>query len=42
MKAYNLPQDLGLIDLSPTEMLYWMYCPVSIPGKRFIIPDNLY
>lgn len=36
------PKDLGLIDLSPTEMMFWMYCPIFVPGAtRIIIPPNL-
>lgn len=37
----DLPEDLGLIDLSPVEMLFWMYCPISTPGKGYFLPDNL-
>ena len=22
------PVDLGLIDLSPVEMMFWLYCPI--------------
>ena len=29
-----LPKDLGLIDLSPVEMMFWMYCPISTPELR--------
>lgn len=36
-----LPRDLGLVDLSPTEMMFWMYCPVSVPGGALTLPDNL-
>jgi hypothetical protein len=38
----DLPEDLGLVNLSPTEMMAWLYCPVSIPGRHeVILPDNL-
>lgn len=36
-----LPEDLGLIDLSPTEMMFWMYCPVRVPGGLFVLPPSL-
>jgi hypothetical protein len=37
-----LPKDLGFIDLEPTEMMFWMYCPISIPGMYgWVLPDNL-
>lgn len=36
-----LPQDLGLIDLSPTEMMFWLYCPISTPREATVLPDNL-
>lgn len=38
----KLPDDLGRIDISPTEMLFWMYTPISLPGMdRYVLPDNL-
>lgn len=37
----DLPEDLGLIDLNPVEMLFWMYCPISTPGLGYFVPDNL-
>lgn len=37
----DLPEDLGRIDLSPVEMLFWMYCPIRTPGKGYFMPDNL-
>lgn len=38
----NFPKDLGLIDLSPTEMMFWMYCPIKAKGDAsFRIPENL-
>lgn len=36
-----LPKDLGLIDLSPVEMMFWMYCPISTPNCEIRLPDNL-
>lgn len=36
-----LPRDLGPIDLSPTEMLFWLYCPIKTPGAHLVIPPNL-
>lgn len=41
MRYGALPEDLGLIDLSPAEMMFWMYCPVRVPGGLFVIPDSL-
>jgi hypothetical protein len=36
------PVDLGLIDISPKEMMFWLYCPVKLPGMMSMsIPDNL-
>lgn len=37
----NLPTDLGLVDISPTEMMFWLYCPIKEPYGQFIIPPNL-
>lgn len=40
--AGDAPTDLGLIDLSPSEMMFWMYLPISIPNyHNFLLPDNL-
>lgn len=36
-----LPEDFGPLEMPTTEMLFWLYCPVSIPGRSFILPDNL-
>lgn len=42
MRVGNLPTDLGLIDLSPKEMMFWMYCPIKVPGNlTATIPENL-
>ncbi|WP_439357737.1 hypothetical protein [Bradyrhizobium sp. DASA03007] len=36
------PIDLGLIDLSPKEMMFWMYCPIKLPGQQMErCPANL-
>lgn len=38
----KLPDDLGLIELKPREMMFWMYCPISLPGMpAYVLPDNL-
>jgi hypothetical protein len=38
----NPPRDLGLVNLSPTEMMFWMYTPISIPGMYdWVLPGNL-
>jgi hypothetical protein len=38
----NLPRDIGLIDLSFDEMMFWMYCPIKRPNKvNWKLPDNL-
>lgn len=36
------PVDLGLIDISPKEMMFWLYCPVKLPGRFPVtLPANL-
>lgn len=36
------PIDLGLIDISPKEMMFWLYCPVKLPGQdQYTVPMNL-
>lgn len=38
----NLPTDLGLIDINPTEMMFWLYCPIKLPNTSSMsIPANL-
>lgn len=37
----KLPTDLGLIDLSPTEMMFWLYCPIMTPRRWVTLPPNL-
>ena len=49
--AGDPPEDLGLFDISPTEMMFWMYLPISIPedgkgpeqgkGYHYLLPPNL-
>lgn len=40
--AGRLPIDLGLVDISFDEMMFWMYLPVSIPGSYdLVLPDNV-
>lgn len=36
-----LPIDLGPIDISPVEMMFWMYCPIATPREEVTYPDNL-
>lgn len=35
------PENLGHLDLPTSEMMFWLYCPVSVPGKGYFVPDNL-
>jgi hypothetical protein len=36
------PVDLGEFDLDTSEMMFWLYCPIKIPGKvAEIYPDQL-
>lgn len=35
------PVDLGLIDIYPCEFMFWLYCPIKLPGSGFVIPSNL-
>ena len=36
------PVDLGLIDLSPVEMMFWLYCPIKLAGQLHVtMPPNL-
>lgn len=38
----STPVDLGLIDISPVEMMFWLYCPIKLPGMQSVsVPDNL-
>jgi hypothetical protein len=41
-KYGTLPKDLGLVDINPTEMMCWLYCPISVPGSlEVVLPQNL-
>lgn len=42
-KIYGVaPSDLGLVDISPTEMLFWLYCPIkNRKSNEIILPKNL-
>lgn len=41
-KYGTMPVDLGFIGLEPKEMMFWMYCPVKLPGRvAIVLPDNL-
>lgn len=36
------PLDLGKIDISPAEMMFWLYCPIKMPGStEIVMPSNL-
>lgn len=36
------PVDLGLINLSPVEMMFWLYCPIKLSwSHQEEVPDNL-
>ena len=37
----NPPDDLGMVDLSPSEMMFWLYCPIKIPLRTIVVPANL-
>lgn len=38
----RLPTDLGLIDLDPVEMMFWLYCPIKLAeSDDVVVPDNL-
>lgn len=43
MGKYGLPPvNLGIIDLAPVEMMFWLYCPIKMTGATHIVlPDNL-
>ena len=41
MKCGNLPKSLGVVDINPTEMMFWLYCPIKIPYGQIYLPDNL-
>lgn len=38
------PVDLGIVDLDPSEMMFWLYLPIIMPGPMettYSIPTNL-
>lgn len=36
------PVDLGLVDIESKEMMFWLYCPIKLPGHALsVVPDNL-
>jgi hypothetical protein len=36
------PADLGLVDISPVEMMFWLYCPIKLAGNfGTSVPENL-
>lgn len=36
------PANLGLIDLDPVEMMFWLYCPIKVPQEyTCTVPLNL-
>jgi len=35
------PVDLGLVNIEPVEMMFWLYCPIKLIGGAVIIPENL-
>jgi hypothetical protein len=32
------PVDLGLVDINPTEMMFWQYLPVKAPRRPIVYP----
>lgn len=42
MKYGAEPRDIGLVDINPTEMMFWMYCPIKeAQSHRLRLPQNL-
>lgn len=36
------PEVIGKAALKPSEMMFWLYCPISIAGfSSYVLPDNL-
>lgn len=36
------PVDLGRVDISPSEMMFWLYCPIKLPSQHHeTLPPNL-
>lgn len=42
-KIYGAPpRNLGHIDISPAEMMFWLYCPIKLAGRHgIVVPPNL-
>lgn len=42
-KLYGTPPiNLGILDLAPKEMMFWLYCPIKLPGELGVtMPPNL-
>lgn len=40
----NAPRVIAHVDLSPVEMMAWLYCPIKLPGNHEVpeYPDNLF
>lgn len=35
------PIDLGIVDISPREMMFWLYLPIKLPGSsKLTMPAN--
>lgn len=43
MQQYGtLPHPVGTVDVPTDEMMYWLYCPVKLPGAKVpTLPGNL-
>lgn len=41
MKYGATPEVIGKINISPVEMMCWMYCPIKVPHGALIVPHNL-
>lgn len=41
MRYGKAPEAVGQFDISPTEMMFWLYLPVSAPGHEPRIPKQL-
>jgi hypothetical protein len=41
-KTYGAaPVDRGYVALEPTEMMFWLYCPIKLPRSEIVMPPNL-
>jgi len=42
MGKYGIPPvNLGLIDIQPTEMMFWLNLPIKMPHGQLTVPPNL-